>query len=191
MVDGGVRAQALIRDLLSLARIDSQAGTWETVSLQQLLVDSLNQLRLAIREAGATVTHDPLPTVTANAGQMAQLLINLLSNAIKFRGVHPPTIHVSAERQGQVWCINIRDNGIGIEPRFFERIFVMFQRLHLRADKEGTGIGLAICKKIVERHGGRIGVLSEPGRGSTFFFTLPDAAAGAVMQAATVRAQNP
>ena len=173
MVDGGQRAQALIRDLLSLARLDSQAMPWRPVALQATLDEVLTQLSLRVRESGATVTHDELPTVQGDARQMGQLLANLVGNALKFRGDRAPQLHVGAEREGSGWRISVRDNGIGIEPRYFERVFQMFQRLHLRSDYEGTGIGLAICKKVVERHGGRIGVESKPGEGTTFFFSLP------------------
>ena len=175
MVDGGQRAQALIRDLLSLARIDSQARPWEPVAIDALLADTVQQLRMRVRETGAEVTHGPLPVVVADARQMGQLFANLIANALKFRGSQAPRVHVSAERSGNGWRIEVRDNGLGIETRFFERIFVMFQRLHLRSEHEGTGIGLAICRKIVERHGGQIGLESVPGQGSTFYFTLPDA----------------
>jgi PAS domain S-box-containing protein len=174
MVDGGQRAQALIRDLLSLARLDSPARPWQPVSLNAVLTDCLRQLAPLLHRADAVVTQDTLPTVLADAGQMAQLLGNLLSNALKFHSAAPPAIHVAAAREDSGWRISVRDNGIGIEPRYFERIFAMFQRLHLRADHEGTGIGLAICKKVVERHGGRITVKSLPGQGAIFSFTLPD-----------------
>lgn len=174
MVEGGQRAQALIRDLLSLARLDSHARPRTAVPLESVLAGTLRQLHLKVQETGAVITHDPLPTVTADATQMSQLFLNLVGNALKFHGPGTPEVHVGAEREANAWRISVRDNGIGIEPKFFERVFVMFQRLHLRSEHEGTGIGLAICKKIVEGHGGRIGVTSAPGQGSTFFFTLPD-----------------
>ena len=174
MVDGGQRAQALIRDLLSLARLDSQSMPWAPVSLQQTLSDVLRPLQLKIQQTGAQISHDPLPTVVGDSAQLGQLLANLVGNALKFCGQAAPQVHVAAVREGSGWRISVRDNGIGIEPRHFERIFQMFQRLHLRADYEGTGIGLAICRKVVERHGGQMGVASAPGQGSTFFFTLPD-----------------
>ena len=174
VVDGGKRAQALISDLLSLARINSQARPVQPVALAAVLDDTLRQLGARMLETGASVTRDALPTVAADARQLGQVFLNLIGNALKFHGTAAPRIHVGAAHEHGAWRISITDNGIGIEPRFFERIFVMFQRLHLRSDYEGTGIGLAICKKVVERHGGCIGVQSEPGRGSTFFFTLPD-----------------
>jgi PAS domain S-box-containing protein len=176
MVDGGQRAQALIRDLLSLARLDSQAQSWQPLSLNDAVADVLKQLHLRVQETGATVTVDDLPTVTADARQMGQLLSNLLGNALKFHGEAPPQVHVFASREADAWRIGVRDNGIGIEPRHFGRIFQMFQRLHLRSAYEGTGIGLTVCKKVVERHGGRIEVESAPGAGATFYFTLPDGA---------------
>ena len=178
MVEGGQRAQALIRDLLSLARLDSQARPWQPVALEMALAEALKTLRLRVQELGAVVTHDPLPTVLADARQIGQLMTNLLGNALKFCGDRAPVVHVGAVRDVNAWRISVRDNGIGIEPRYFERVFQMFQRLHLRGDYEGTGIGLTICKKVVERHGGRIGVESTPGVGSTFFFTLPDQGLG-------------
>ncbi len=186
MVEGGQRAQSLIRDLLSLARLDSRAEIWAPVSLEAVLQDCLRPLALRIRETGAQLTHDPLPTVVGDVRQLGQLMTNLLGNALKFRGEEAVRVHVAAAREGTGWRISVRDNGIGIEPCFFDRIFEMFQRLHLRTAYEGTGIGLAICKKVVERHGGHIGVTSAPGQGSCFFFTLPDHA-----QPARALAANP
>ena len=174
--DGARRAQELIADLLSLARLDSAAGGLKPVPLQEVFDDSLHQLKLALAESGAQLTHDALPTVLGDRGQLLQLMQNLVNNAIKFRGVEPPRVHVGATLEpGGGWRISVSDNGIGIDARFHERIFTLFQRLH-RAEYPGTGIGLAICKKVVERHGGQIGVESVPGHGATFFFTIAAAA---------------
>jgi light-regulated signal transduction histidine kinase (bacteriophytochrome) len=172
-VDGVQRMQGLISDLLAYSRVGSRGGTLVRTDLQAVLARTLDVLRTAIEESGAQVTYDPLPTVAADPVQMGQVLQNLVGNALKFRGPEPPRVHVGARREGGEWIISVRDNGIGIEPQYVQRIFVIFQRLHTRAEYEGTGIGLAICKKIVERHGGRIWVESTPGGGSTFSFTLP------------------
>ncbi|HEX6908932.1 MAG TPA: ATP-binding protein [Longimicrobium sp.] len=174
-VDGVQRMQSLISDLLAYSRVGSRGGSLEATSLDTALARTLDMLRVPLEEAGAEVTADPLPTVRADPVQMGQLLQNLVGNALKFRGEAPPRVHVGARRDGAEWIISVRDNGIGIAPEYAQRIFVIFQRLHTRADYPGTGIGLAICKKIVERHGGRIWVESAEGRGSTFHFTLPAA----------------
>jgi signal transduction histidine kinase len=172
VVEGAQRMQALIIDLLAYSRVEQNAELTETDS-EAVLEQALHDLRLAVAESGAVVTHDTLPTVTAVPEQLRQVLENLLSNAVKFRGPEPPRIHLSAQRQGTEWVFSVRDNGIGLEPKYAPRIFQMFQRLHTRRKYPGTGIGLTICKKIVERHGGRIWVESEPGQGATFCFTLP------------------
>jgi light-regulated signal transduction histidine kinase (bacteriophytochrome) len=134
---------------------------------------SIENLRAAIDEGRAEVTADPLPTLAVDSLQLAQVFQNLLGNALKFHGQAPPHVHVSAHKQGSDWVFSVCDNGIGIDPEYREKIFEIFQRLHARTEYPGTGIGLAICKQIVERHGGRIWVESEPGRGSTFFFSIP------------------
>jgi PAS domain S-box-containing protein len=185
MVDGGQRAHELVRDLLSLARLDSQAKTPEPVMLESVLGDTLDQLSDSLKSTGAVVTHDVLPTVMGDRSQLGQLLTNLVGNAVKFCGEAAPVVHVSATHERGFWRISVRDNGIGIEPRHFERIFVIFQRLHLRSQHAGTGIGLSICKRVVERHGGRITVESTPGQGSTFSFSLPDTPAPQSMAIAT------
>jgi light-regulated signal transduction histidine kinase (bacteriophytochrome) len=173
-VDGAGRMQQLIQDLLAYSRVSTRDFDRNPVSLKTPLGYATDNLRITVKEAGAVVAHDDLPTVPADEQQLIRLFQNLLSNAIKFRGEEPPLIHVSAKQMDHEWVVAVRDNGIGIDPQYTDRIFVIFQRLHNRAEYPGTGIGLAICKKIVERHGGRIWVESELGKGTTFFFTLPD-----------------
>lgn len=173
-VDGVRRMQTLIDDLLTFSRVGTRGKAFEPSDCNDILNQALANLEVAIKEADAAVTSDKLPTVKADAAQMTQLLQNLLSNAIKFRSEHRPAIHVSARREAGQWVFTVKDNGIGIQPEYFERIWIIFQRLHTRTEYPGTGIGLAICKKIVERHGGRISVESIPGEGSTFSFTIPD-----------------
>jgi PAS domain S-box-containing protein len=172
-VDGVTRMQGLINDLLAYSRVGSRGGRFQRVQLDALLRRTLATLAPAIEEAGAAVTSDPLPPVYGDTVQLGQLLQNLVGNAVKFRGREPPRVHVGAERQGREWVVSVRDNGIGIAPEYAQRIFVIFQRLHTRDRYPGTGIGLAICKKIVERHGGRIWVEPAPEGGSIFHFTLP------------------
>ena len=173
-VDGALRMQELINDLLTYSRVGSRPLDLQSVDTSEIVDRVTNDLALAIEESGATVRRDALPSVTGDRIQLQQLFQNLIANAIKFRtpGV-APSIGVSARADGRVWTFRVSDNGIGIEPQYLERIFVLFQRLHSRAEYPGTGIGLAICKKIVERHGGTMRVQSEPGRGTTFEFTLP------------------
>jgi light-regulated signal transduction histidine kinase (bacteriophytochrome) len=174
-VDGAQRMQNLIKDLLAYTRVGSGADVLPmSVDCEALLTRTLGDLQLTLQETGAEVTHDPLPTVLGDAGQLGLVWQNLLSNALKFRGKTPPRIHVSAQREAHGWRFAVRDNGLGIDPQHAERIFRVFQRLHTRSAYPGTGIGLAICKKIVERHGGRIWVESTPGAGSTFYFTISD-----------------
>ena len=175
MTDGATQLHRLIEDLLTYSRIESQTQAFHPTSCEETLQQALDNLQMVIQEAGAEVTHASLPTVLSDGRQLTQLFQNLISNALKFRspGV-PPVVHVEARRDGRTWVFSIRDNGIGIDPRHAERIFVIFQRLHRRAEYPGTGIGLAICRKIVKHHGGRIWVESAPGSGSTFFFTVAD-----------------
>ncbi len=173
-VEGANRMQKLIQDLLAYSRVSRQRTEPETVSAETVMGHVLHNLRMALEESGAVVTHDPLPTLRVDERQLMQLLQNLVSNAIKFRGPDPLRIHVSAKRVGEEWLFSVRDNGIGIDAQYAERIFVIFQRLHTREEYPGTGIGLAICRKIVERHGGRIWVESELGKGATFYFTFRD-----------------
>jgi light-regulated signal transduction histidine kinase (bacteriophytochrome) len=173
-LDGVQRMKALIQDLLAYARVSIQGREFAPTDLEEVLARSCANLQAAITEAGAAVTHDRLPTVQADATQLGQLLQNLVGNALKFRGPDPPRVHIAAQRRGAEWEVSVRDNGIGIEAQYLERIFLIFQRLHGRGEYPGTGIGLAICKRIVEWHGGRIWVESTPGQGSTFSFTLPE-----------------
>jgi light-regulated signal transduction histidine kinase (bacteriophytochrome) len=174
-VDGASRMQRLITDLLAYSRVGSRAEPPAPTEAQSALAEALRNLAAAIAETHARVTTDDLPTVLAERTQLVQVFQNLIGNAIKFRGSEPPRVHVSATRAEGLWTFRVRDNGIGIEPRFFERIFVIFQRLHGREEYPGTGIGLALCRKIVERHGGTIRVESEPGEGSAFYFSVPAA----------------
>jgi PAS domain S-box-containing protein len=173
-VDGAKRMQTLIHALLSLSRIQTRARPAELTDCAKVFRSVITDHQLAIAEADATVTCDALPTLMADSVQIAQLFQNLLGNALKFRSKDPVRIHFGATRISDAWQFSISDNGIGFEPQFYDRVFGIFQRLRSGDDLPGTGIGLAICKKIVERHGGRIWVTSEPGRGSTFFFTIPD-----------------
>jgi PAS domain S-box-containing protein len=173
-VDGATRMQELINSLLKYSRVSTRGRPFEFVDSAQVLEHVLFSLQMAIEENHAVVTHDDLPTVMADGTQLTQVFQNLISNAIKFHGDRSPKIHVGAERSDGEWLFWVRDDGIGIAPQHFERIFRIFQRLHNRADYPGTGIGLTICKKVVERHGGRIWVESEPGQGATFYFTISD-----------------
>jgi len=172
-VDGASRMQILINDLLAYSRVGTRAKPFEPTDCNTILNRVLQNLQVAIAEQGARVTFEPLPIVMADATQLTQLFQNLIGNAIKFQGEQPAAVHIKAEPQDGVWVFALQDNGIGIEPQYAERIFVIFQRLHSRTEYSGTGVGLAICKKIVERHGGRIWVESKPGVGSTFYFTIP------------------
>lgn len=175
-VDGVNRMQALINDLLAFSRVGTRGATLEEADAAIVLDRVLMNLEPAIEETGAVVTTDPLPIVEVDAVQLGQLFQNLIGNAIKFhRPDTPPAVHVSAERMEDEWVFSVADNGIGIAPEYTERIFVLFQRLHSRTEHPGTGIGLAICKKIVERRGGRIWVEPHPDGGSIFRFTVPDA----------------
>lgn len=171
-VDGAKRMQALIDDLLTYSRVGTKAKPLEPVDCTPVVETALRSLRMVIEESGAQIEYGTLPTVLGDAAQLAQLFQNLIANALKFRADQPPRIQIRAEREDGFWRFEVQDNGIGIAPEYFDRIFVMFQRLHSRSTYPGTGIGLAICKKIVERHGGRIWVESEPGQGALFKFTL-------------------
>jgi PAS domain S-box-containing protein len=174
-VDGSNRMQTLIQDLLTYSRAGTNGQVLDKISSENALEAALTNLRATIEESGAVVTHDSLPAITTAGTQLTQVFQNLIGNAIKYRSAEVPTVHVSATKNGgNEWIFSLRDNGMGIDPQYFERIFVIFQRLHGQKEFQGTGIGLAICKKILERLGGRIWVESQPEKGSTFFFTLPE-----------------
>jgi signal transduction histidine kinase len=175
-VDGAQRMQGLIDDLLAYSRIGT--GAWTPVDTDATVAfgHAVADLRRVIEDAGAVITHDALPVVVAEPGQLERVLANLLGNALKFRGPAAPRIHVSAERSAEGWVFAVQDNGIGIDSRYFERVFQIFQRLHTK-EYPGSGMGLAIARRIVERHGGRVWVESTPGAGSTFFFLIPDGVA--------------
>jgi PAS domain S-box-containing protein len=188
-VAGALRMQRLIHDLLAYSRVGTRGKPPEPVQSGDVLDAALDNLKLALEETNAQVTRDPMPAVMADPVQLTQLFQNLIGNAIKFRGQEKPHIHLCAKREslprketpgtaaakpaGEEWHFTVRDNGIGIDPQYFDKIFVIFQRLHTADQYPGTGIGLAICKKIIERHGGRVWVESQPGAGATFHFTLP------------------
>jgi PAS domain S-box-containing protein len=173
-VDGAGRMQTLIDDLLAFSRMGRSPEPWQPTESAQALQYALGNLSAAIEASGAQIVHENLPVVYAISAQISLLFQNLVGNAIKFRSKdRPPHIHVGADARGDAWVFHVRDNGIGIDPQYFERIFLIFQRLHTRRDYPGTGIGLALCKRIVEHHGGRIWVESDPGKGTTFLFTLP------------------
>jgi PAS domain S-box-containing protein len=173
VVDGAARMKQLIEDLLAYSRVGTKGKEFREIELDAALKRAVTNLRASIQESGASVTWDALPRVSADDLQLAQLFQNLIGNALKFRGPSVPRVHVSASETDDEWEVTVADNGIGIEPPYFERIFMVFQRLHTKGDYPGTGIGLAICKKVVERHGGRIWVQSALGEGSRFHFTLP------------------
>ena len=173
-VDGAKRMQVLINDLLAFSRVGRRSGEHTEVSTEDLLDRALSNLAAAVEETGARITHDPLPVVLGESSLLTAVFQNLVSNALKFRGEDPPEIHIGVRRTGDEWLFSVRDNGIGIEPEYADRIFVIFQRLHAKEAYPGTGIGLAMCRKIVEYHGGRIWLdTTEPGGRTTFSFTLP------------------
>ena len=172
-VDGANRMKALIDDLLSYSRISTRGREFKPTDINKVIENAASDLQMLIEEEGATLSWDAMPTVMADEMQLVQLFQNLLRNAIKFRNDAPPEISVHAAQNNGEWVFSVSDNGIGIEEQYFERIFIIFQRLHGKEEFSGTGIGLAVCKKIVERHGGRIWVASQPGFGSDFYFSIP------------------
>jgi PAS domain S-box-containing protein len=174
-VDGCNRMQGLIQDLLAYSRAGTNGKAFCEVSAEDALQQALTNLRITIEQSGAVISHDSLPTLRTDETQLTQVFQNLIGNAIKYRSAEAPRVHVSATNNvSHEWIFSVRDNGLGIAPQYFDRIFVLFQRLHGRNEFEGTGIGLAICKKVLERLGGRIWVESQPEKGSTFYFALPE-----------------
>jgi PAS domain S-box-containing protein len=172
-IEGAARMKGLIDALLAYSRVGIRERKAGPVDCEAVLANTVRTLQVQLTEGQATLTHDPLPTLQGDSVQIGQLFQNLLSNALKYRTPDPPRIHITAERTSSDWVFAVRDNGIGIDPQYAEKIFEVFQRLHTRTEYPGTGIGLAICKKIVEQHGGKIWVESERGKGATFYFTLP------------------
>jgi signal transduction histidine kinase len=173
IVEGVHRMEALIDDLITYSRVHSRAKPPEPTDLNTVAEQVVRSLRSSIEASGAEVTHGELPTLSVEPTQVTQLLENLVGNAIKYRKHEAPRIHIAAERSGKEWVFSVEDNGIGIRQEFHDRVFEIFKRLHRQDEYSGTGIGLAICQKIVQRHGGRIWVESEPDEGSTFYFTIP------------------
>jgi light-regulated signal transduction histidine kinase (bacteriophytochrome) len=173
IVDGASYMQQLIQDLLTYSRVGRGELNLEPIDLNQMLRQVEKNLDVAIAESNTVLAYDPLPTITADLHQLTRLLQNLISNSIKYRGDRTPVIQITVEDRSQEWQFSIQDNGIGFDPQYAERVFVVFQRLHTRRKYPGTGIGLAICKKIVDRHHGRIWVDSVPDEGATFYFTIP------------------
>ena len=173
-VDGATRMQTLIKDLLSLSRVGSRGAEFAPTDVNNVVQQALANLQIAIAESDAHIDCGPLPTLMADSVQLVQLFQNLIGNAIKYRTSRPPEVRVTASMRDGDWLFEIADNGIGFDPKQTDRIFMIFQRLHTRQEFSGTGIGLAVCKKIVERHGGKIWADSKPGEGSTFSFTIPD-----------------
>jgi len=173
-VDGAARMQRLITDLPAFSRVGTREWVVESADLSAALASAMENLKVSIQEAHARITGDALPRLPVDSTQMEQLFQNLISNAVKFRSKQLPEIQLEGSHRPGEWVFSVRDNGIGISPQYAERIFMIFQRLYTRRRYPGTGIGLAICKKIVERHGGKIWVDPSPGIGSIFHFTIPD-----------------
>ena len=172
-VDGAQRMHKLIADLVTYSRINTRGNEFEPTDFNQVLDRALANTSESARSTAAVITRDTLPTVIADGVQVEQLFCHLIDNALKFQNGRRPRVHIGAEQRASEWVLFVRDNGIGIDPELADRIFLVFQRLHGRGEYAGTGMGLAICQRIVERRGGRIWVESEPGKGSTFYFTMP------------------
>ena len=177
-VDGATRMQRMINDLLTYSRVGSKGKPPEETDCEIILSEALSNLEVRIEESSATVTHDPLPKVMADDVQFVQLLQNLISNSIKYNDRDTPEVHLGAEEKDDEWVFSVKDNGIGIDPEYKDNVFEIFKRLQTKEEYEGSGIGLSVCKKIVERHGGRIWLESEPGEGTTFYFTVPKMCGG-------------
>jgi signal transduction histidine kinase len=175
VADGTKRMQQLIDDLLAYSRVELRAAPFQPVSLNEVFDDALTLLKASIEDPGAEVTRDELPTVSGDRAQLSQLVQNLIGNGVKYHGYDPPQVHASAKPNGSNWTIAVRDNGIGVAPEHHEKIFEIFHRLQTQQAYPGTGIGLAICRRIVKRHGGTIWLESQPGKGSAFYFTLKGA----------------
>ena len=173
-VEGTRHMQQMLDDMLAYLQLDRQNQTFQPVNCEQILKDTLTRLQEPILQRQATVSYDPLPTITGDPTQLSQVFYHLVNNALKFHGQAPPRIHISAQKNERETRFSVQDNGIGIAPQYLTQIFQVFQRLHHQQEYPGTGIGLAISKKIVECHGGRVWVESEPGKGSTFYFTIPN-----------------
>jgi signal transduction histidine kinase len=172
-VDGAARMQSLIHDLLAFSRVGRQETELKSTNCNEVVEQAIKDLEAAIMESGAVITHDSLPWLKANETQLKQVFQNLIGNALKFHGSESPVIHISAHRKGAQWIFSVADNGIGISPEHAENVFIIFNRLHTRTEYPGNGIGLAICKKIIERHGGKIEAVLREGGGTIFRFTLP------------------
>jgi PAS domain S-box-containing protein len=171
-VDGAKRMQILLHDLLEYSRVGTRGKPFTWINCKDVVEQSMANLKIAIEECGASVTYDVLPTIMGDEGQLVQLFQNLIGNAIKFHREEAPQVHISAKRRNNIMTFSVKDNGIGIDPQHSQSIFEIFRRLHTREEYPGTGMGLAICKKIVERHGGHISVQSQPGEGSIFYFSV-------------------
>ncbi len=178
VLEGARRIQRLIDDLLSYTRLGARSILLEPVPVQAVVEEALTNLKITLEETKAAVTCGPMPEVEADRTHLVLLFQNLIGNGVKFNGGRKPKVHVGAREERDRWVFSVADNGIGIEPRYFDKIFVVFQRLHAREEYPGTGIGLALCKKVVEQHKGKIWVDSEPGKGSTFYFTIPRTPSG-------------
>jgi light-regulated signal transduction histidine kinase (bacteriophytochrome) len=172
-IEGSNRMKVMINDLLQFSRVDSRGKPFQQIGMEGVLGMAIQNLQEVIKETQADISRDALPDVFADEGQLVELMQNLLANAIKFRGTETPKIHIGVQDNREEWLFSVKDNGIGMDQQFNERIFIIFQRLHTREEYPGSGIGLSISKRIAERHGGKLWVESQLGKGSTFYFTIP------------------